>query len=238
MENHSSCIDFQTTKSERITRGWRRTFSEVEDSTIYNWVEMFGSCKWKLCALLLDHKSEKQVRDRWFNTLDPAFFVKKWESTEDYIIIKQYTIHGPKWSSISRFLDRRCPSQVKNRFYGIVKKARKKEATGESSILEICNKILKPLDSLLLERRINFDCTDKDNVYKIKSVLEERQTQAIPEKSITHKDGFQISEDFCTINHDLNNYNEEELNDSDNLLNIDEKWVGHSPARSCNSFFM
>lgn len=232
-----------TLKSLRLTRGWRKRFSQEEDQTIYNWVELIGACKWKLCALLLDRKSEKQVRDRWFNNLDPSFHCKKWDKIEDYLILKLYTLNGPKWSYISSFLDRRCASQVKNRFYGIMKKSKSKNAQKNLSSLnsrnETINQIIIPYDSLLIKKGFELDFTNKFVLYELRTMLEVGSTRISlgdAEKDIL--ENFSNFENAYTQDFNNNISNVEELDQNCKLLKIKASEDGYSPTRSCNSFFM
>lgn len=227
-------------KSLRLNRGWRKIFSEEEDQTIYNWVELIGKCKWKLCAQLLDGKTEKQVRDRWFNNLDPSFHCSKWNKVEDYLILKLYTLNGAKWTYISNFLEKRCASQVKNRFYGLLKKSKSKKAenTSTDSRIEIINQIILPYDSLLIKKGYKADFTDQYVISNLKSVLGD-ESQA--SQASTSEDQNGILESFENVyDQEFNNYisNEEELDEHHVLLNMRVLDNANSPSRSYNSFFV
>ena len=52
-------------------------------------------------------RTGKQIRERFLNNLDPEINNEKFSEEEDLLILKQYRIFGPKWSEISKALQRR-----------------------------------------------------------------------------------------------------------------------------------
>ena len=58
----------------------------------------------------------KQVRERWFNHLDPRLKKGDWDKTEDNMLFKLQKQLGNKWSAIKKSIPGRSENAIKNRF--------------------------------------------------------------------------------------------------------------------------
>jgi hypothetical protein len=56
-----------------VKGGW----TSEEDQTLCNWVQKEGPKKWSAAADVINGRSGKQIRERWYNILSPG--VKKGE---------------------------------------------------------------------------------------------------------------------------------------------------------------
>ena len=58
----------------------------------------------------------KQVRERWFNHLDPRLKKGDWDKTEDNMLFKLQKRLGNKWTVIKKSIPGRSENAIKNRF--------------------------------------------------------------------------------------------------------------------------
>lgn len=74
--------------------------------------------KWSQIAVRLqNNRIGKQVRERWFNHLDPALKKTRWSAEEDKQLIHLQQIFGNSWVKISQHIAGRSENEVKNRWY-------------------------------------------------------------------------------------------------------------------------
>ena len=71
---------------------------------------------------IMKNRTGKQIRDRYINVLDPLANKNKFTSEEDRILLSLYRQYGCKWATIAKFMNRRTPDMVKNRFHSCLKK--------------------------------------------------------------------------------------------------------------------
>jgi len=74
------------------------------------------------------NRSQRQVRERWFNHLIPGISKKPWESWEDELILREAQNRGHQWAAISSLLPGRTSNQVKNRFHAHLSRKSQREA--------------------------------------------------------------------------------------------------------------
>jgi hypothetical protein len=79
------------------------SWSVEEDELLRRWVEDYGASRWSEAAKRIKGRSGKQIRERWFNTLNPKLKKGKWSSQEEQILIKLVKKFGPKWSKLVYF---------------------------------------------------------------------------------------------------------------------------------------
>jgi len=93
-----------------------------EDKQLLNWIKINGPCKWSKCSIIIQGRSGKQCRERWFNTLNPNVKKGNWCQEEDYQIFLLFERFGSKWSKISSFFEGRTENSIKNRFYSTLRR--------------------------------------------------------------------------------------------------------------------
>ncbi|KAG2380863.1 hypothetical protein LR48_Vigan11g121000 [Vigna angularis] len=97
----------------RVKDGW----TEKEDETLKNAVEVFNGKNWKKIAEFFPDKSEVQCLHRWKKVLNPELVKGHWTKEEDDKIIELVSIHGPtKWSLIAQSLPGRIGKQCRERW--------------------------------------------------------------------------------------------------------------------------
>ena len=97
---------------------WRTT----EDEKVLNLIDKFGE-KWTVISKVLGNRTGKQVRDRYNNYLRADVNNSKFTTQEDALLLEILAELGPKWAQIAERIPGRRENQVKNRYYGHLKKA-------------------------------------------------------------------------------------------------------------------
>ena len=92
-----------------------------EDEKLLLLYEKYGK-NWAAISKEMPHRTGKQIRDRFLNSLDSKFERGKFTEEEDQMIIKFYKIYGNSWARIAKKLKTRTGDMVKNRFYSSLKK--------------------------------------------------------------------------------------------------------------------
>lgn len=98
------------------------TWTKEEDRKLLEWVRCEGPCKWSQCADYIKGRTGKQIRERWFNTLNPNVVKGNWSAKEDELIFKMFASVGSKWSKIAEVLPGRTENSIKNRFYSTLRR--------------------------------------------------------------------------------------------------------------------
>jgi hypothetical protein len=102
-----------------VTKG---QFTAEEDALITSFVAEHGTRAWPKLVSLLPHRTTKQCRERWLNSLDPAVTKEPWTPEEDQLIFEGYVKHGPKWAVIMHGIPGRSDNAVKNRWNASISK--------------------------------------------------------------------------------------------------------------------
>ena len=96
-------------------------WDKEEDNKLLSLYEKYGK-NWAAISKEMPHRTGKQIRDRFLNSLDSKFERGKFTEEEDQAIIKYYKIYGNSWAKIAKKLKTRTGDMVKNRFYSSLKK--------------------------------------------------------------------------------------------------------------------
>ena len=71
---------------------------------------------WRIIAMNIEGRTQKQCRERWYNHLDPSIKVGHWSVPEDRLLLELQNKHGKKWSVISEMMKGRTQNAVKVRW--------------------------------------------------------------------------------------------------------------------------
>lgn len=67
-------------------------------------------------------RTSKQIRERYLNYLRPNISHEKWTAEEDGELMELVKKYGSQWKIIEKIMTSRSQNQLKNRFYGKLKK--------------------------------------------------------------------------------------------------------------------
>ena len=74
------------------------SWTSEEDQKLRNWVlKKKGNMKWADATKEIPGRSGKQIRERWFNILNPQINKAKWTEDEEKLLFQLYQKLGPKW---------------------------------------------------------------------------------------------------------------------------------------------
>lgn len=105
-------------KNSSIKGSW----TKEEDHKLQNWVLTHGATKWAQAAKIISGRTGKQIRERWFNHLNPDVKRGSWSQEEDEQIFELYQKFGTSWSKIAKYMPGRPENSIKNRFYSTLRK--------------------------------------------------------------------------------------------------------------------
>jgi hypothetical protein len=94
-----------------------------EDDKLRKWVERNkGELKWADATKEIPGRSGKQIRERWFNILNPHINKNKWTQDEERLLFQLYQSIGPKWCALVEHFQSRTENSIKNRFYSTLRR--------------------------------------------------------------------------------------------------------------------
>ena len=83
-----------------------------------------GNVKWSVVAAQVKGRLGKQVRERWYNHLDPTLKKCPWEKSEDELLLKLQATLGNRWCEIAKNIPGRSENAVKNRWNSAQRRAK------------------------------------------------------------------------------------------------------------------
>ena len=111
-----------SSRYRRIRPGLHKgAWKKEEDSMLLSFYEKYGK-NWAAISKEMPHRTGKQIRDRFINSLDTRYKRGKFSKEEDKMILKYHKIYGNKWTKIAKKMKTRTGDMIKNRFYSSLKK--------------------------------------------------------------------------------------------------------------------
>ncbi|CAD8175251.1 unnamed protein product [Paramecium pentaurelia] len=99
----------------------KRNFWSPQEDELLKGLATQHHFEWKKITGFFQNRSNKQIRERYINHLDPLINKNPWTEEEDQSVWALYQQFGPRWSKISSILKGRPENSIKNRFYGHIR---------------------------------------------------------------------------------------------------------------------
>jgi hypothetical protein len=93
----------------------RNRFTPEEDKQLYELVQQYGTA-WDEIALIMGNgRSQRQLRERWQNYLQPKLD-RKFTPMDDHALLGKFAEVGSHWAEIAALFPNKSPCYVKNRY--------------------------------------------------------------------------------------------------------------------------
>lgn len=108
---------------DKKTRPQKVKFSAEEDAHLLELVRQYGLNQWRTIASNFDHRTVRELRERYITYLAPDAGNRiDWTAEEDALLLSKYADLGPQWAKIALFFSRRTSGQVKRHMSKLQKK--------------------------------------------------------------------------------------------------------------------
>ena len=93
----------------------RKHFQKEDDEKLIELINTHGK-NWKIIHSKLPKWSERQLRDRYLNYLQPGINNSEWTFLEDSFLLSKVQQVGHHWSKLAELFPNRSPVNIKNRY--------------------------------------------------------------------------------------------------------------------------
>jgi len=121
-------------RTKSTNRRPRSTFRPDEDFRLKELVRRLGP-DWNEISRQMGSRNSRQCKERWSNYLSPEISAQPWTEEEDQLLLRKVGELGPKWVQMTAFFQKRTDSNLKNRWFVLMRRARK--ATQQKTDLEL-----------------------------------------------------------------------------------------------------
>ena len=121
---NQSQVPHRATIAESATRARPkkgRKWNATDDRMLICLVQQFGG-NWKEIAFRFPGKTQKQVKERWINQLDPQIADIPWTFEDDMLLVFCVRRFGRSWCRITQEMPGRSELMLKNRFHSFIRK--------------------------------------------------------------------------------------------------------------------
>jgi hypothetical protein len=109
-----------------LKAGHSGKWTEDEDNMLTYAIYRHGDKDWTVITALVQGRTKKQCRNRWYTCLNPALtaaYVRPWTEDEDVELLHALQMYGgKKWDAITALVPLRSKRQCLGRWYDILKK--------------------------------------------------------------------------------------------------------------------
>ena len=178
------------------------SWGKEEDSKLLSLYKKYGK-NWAAISREMPHRTGKQIRDRFLNSLDQKYVRGKFTKEEDKILLKYYKIYGNSWAKIAKKMKTRTGDMVKNRFYSSLKK----EIINNKGLLSLKR---KRFTSKFKIKSKNYNSKIKINNISFQIDNDKKDRNKAKKESFSFEDeNNSYKEDFEIKNHEnkVNNFN-------------------------------
>lgn len=95
-------------------------WSQEEDAKLKMLLEKYGNA-WTYISELMGTRSNRQIRNRYDENLNPHVTKNKFTEEEDKLILQLHKIFHNNWSKYLNYLPNRCVKVIKRRFLRLLK---------------------------------------------------------------------------------------------------------------------
>jgi hypothetical protein len=208
-----------------------KVWTEKEDKILKDIKESCDSESWSVVSKLLEQsigvtRSAKQCRDRYFNYLTNDNNNSTWKDSEIEEVFACYLKHGTKWSLISKEIQSKNESQIKNLFYATIRRNIRKFNKGKLENEKITLKSLIILEN----NEIREILTAKKKIPKhffSSRYLSSTAVQVVQNQGFSEEEEKNSSFELTNSNFemkDMKNWKEPKGDDTESLNETDDTW--------------
>ncbi|ESK95523.1 myb3r transcription factor [Moniliophthora roreri MCA 2997] len=100
-----------------VEKAASRPWSQEEDDLLRKAVGVHGAQdNWKAVASEIPGRTNKACRKRWLHSLSPSIKKTPWTQDEDDLLLRLFSLQGPKWSLIARQIPGRTDDACSKRY--------------------------------------------------------------------------------------------------------------------------
>ena len=107
-------VEVQSKKKNECAHS--REFTKEEDMKLIKLVNLVGKDNWFIVGKLMETKSGRECKDRWMHYLNPKGPMNSWTFEEDLLLVKLFSLYGPKWTKIGKNIPGRTVNSIRNRW--------------------------------------------------------------------------------------------------------------------------
>ena len=114
--NESPSVAIEVSSKKKNNQARSRIFTKEEDMKLIKIVNLVGKDNWFIVGKLMETKSGRECKDRWMHVLNPKGPINSWTYEEDLLLVKLFSLYGPKWTRIGQNIPGRTVNSIRNRW--------------------------------------------------------------------------------------------------------------------------